>query len=188
MFNESRYRTELSRYRIECAGKMTGKILDAGGGLGIYLPYFSSKDVTVLDISQEVLDRLEWPTKVCADACHTPFEDNTFDSIWACSTVIYFSEPIEVFIEECYRILKKNGKIIIEVPNPDSLWNKLKRKLGMPGWEDDPAPYFHMYTIDYLKQFGKLTGEVKFLPKFIDKRIRNKPMFWHSMMLEVTCV
>lgn len=31
MFNESRYRTELSRYRIECASKMTGKVLDVGG-------------------------------------------------------------------------------------------------------------------------------------------------------------
>lgn len=32
MLNENRYRTELSRYRIECANKMTGKVLGIGGG------------------------------------------------------------------------------------------------------------------------------------------------------------
>ena len=187
MFNESRFKTELSQYRIECAKKMTGKVLDAGGGLGVYLPYFRSQDVTVLDISQEALDRLDWPDKVCCDACHTPFADGTFNSIWACSLVCYLPEPIESFLEECRRLLVKNGQsiVIIQLPNPNSPWNRIKRKLGMRGWEDDESPYFHMYDVDYLKRFGKVTGEVRFLPTWINRMIRNDPRLWHTVMLEI---
>lgn len=141
--------------------------------------------MTVLDISEEALERLDWPNKVCADACHTPFEDSMFDNIWACGVAIYFQDSFEDFLTECKRIAKDNGKVILELPNPDSFWNKIKRRIGMRGWEDDPSPYFHMYTIDYLKQFGKLTGEVKFLPGFMDRKIRNKSWFWHTMMLEI---
>ena len=46
MFNESRYRTEYSRLRKEYAAKMTGKVLDVGGGVGAYLPYFGSKELS----------------------------------------------------------------------------------------------------------------------------------------------
>ncbi len=186
-FKESRYKTDLSQYRIECAGKMTGKVLDSGGGLGVYLPYFNSEDITVLDISQEALDRLDWPNKVCCDACHTPFEDNTFNSIWACSIVVYLPESIDCFIEECRRIAIKDGnsKIIIQLPNPNSPWNKIKKKLGMRCWEDDESPYFHMYDVEYLKELGNLTGEFRFLPTWINRIIRNKPTFWHTMMLEI---
>ena len=188
MSNESRYRTELSDYSIECAGKMKGKVLDSGGGLGTYLPYFSSKDVTVLDISQEALDRLDWPQKICCDACHTPFDDNTFNSIWACSIVVYLPEPIETFIDECKRIMVKDGNslLIIQLPNPDSIWNRVKKRLGMRSWEDDESPFFHMYDVKYLRQFGTLTGEVRFLPVWFNRIIRNRPFFWHTVMLEIT--
>lgn len=30
----SRHTTDISRYRIECAKEMMGKVLDVGGGLG----------------------------------------------------------------------------------------------------------------------------------------------------------
>lgn len=185
-FNPSRYKSDLSRYRIECARKMTGKVLDMGGGLGIYLPYFNSEDITVLDISKEALERLEWSNKVLADACHTPFEDDTFDSIWACSCVQYM-DSIEEFLKEALRILKKDteAKIMVMLPNPDSVWNKIKRCMGMRSWEDDEAQVFHLYKADELKKYGTLTGEVRFLPKVFDDAVRKVPFLWHTMMLEV---
>ena len=129
MFNESRYRTEYSRLRKEYAAKMTGKVLDVGGGVGAYLPYFGSKDVTVIDISQDALDRLDHDKKVQCDACHTPFADNTFDNVWACGVVCFLD--INEFIREARRVGKSGGKIIIELPNPDTPWDKYKRILGM---------------------------------------------------------
>ena len=35
-YNESLHKTEITKYRIECAGRMTGRVLDVGGGLGSY--------------------------------------------------------------------------------------------------------------------------------------------------------
>lgn len=102
MFNESKYRSQVTRLRKEYASMMTGKVLDVGGGLGTYLPYFSSKDVTILDISREALDKLDHDKKVLGDACHMPFEDNTFDNIWACSVCMFFD--IETFICEAKRV------------------------------------------------------------------------------------
>lgn len=184
MFVESRYKSQITRYRIECAKKMTGKVLDVGGGLGAYLPYFGSSDVTVLDINEEALKRLEHDKKVLGDACHMPFEDNTFDNIWVCSVCMYLSEDLGTFIEEAKRVLKK-GKILIELPNPDSPWDKIKGILGMKVWASD-KDIKHMYTAEELSHYGNVTGEVRFLPAFLDKMLRNNCKMWHTMMLEIT--
>ncbi len=184
-FNENRFKTEISRYRIECAGRMRGKVLDVGGGLGVYLPYFGSKDVTVLDINEEALRRLNYDKKVLGDACHLPFENDVFDSIWACGVCLYISEDIEEFINEASRVLKKDaGRIIIELPNPDSVWNKWKGMLGLGTWMDD-KDIKHLYTVEELRKYGEVTGEVKFLPAFLDKAIRKKSKWWHTLMLEI---
>lgn len=184
MFVESRYKSQVTRYRIECAKKMTGKVLDVGGGLGAYLPYFGSNDVTVLDINKEALKRLEHDKKILGDACHMPFEDNTFDNIWACSVCMYLPEDLGTFIEEAKRVLKK-GRILIELPNPDSPWDKIKGILGMKVWASD-KDIKHMYTAKELSRYGSVTGEVRFLPAFLDKMLRNNCKMWHTMMLEIT--
>lgn len=183
--NESRYKSDLSRYRIKQAGRMTGKVLDVGGGLGAYIPYFGSKDVTVIDISEEALTKLKSVQTVLGDACHLPFPEATFDSIWACSVCMYLNEDISVFIKEQLRVLKEGGLLLIELPNPASKWNVIKRIIGMNCWEKDSA-IKNMYKEDQLRKYGTLTGEVRFLPVFMDKMIRNRPFFWHTFFLEVT--
>ena len=185
MFNESRYRTEYSRLRKEYAAKMTGKVLDVGGGVGAYLPYFGSKDVTVIDISQEALDRLDHDKKVLCDACHTPFADNTFDNVWACGVCCFLD--IDEFINEARRVGKRGGKIVIELPNPDTPWDKYKKIFGMNIWNNYYKEFetFRMYKISELRKYGNVTGEVRFLPAILDKMIRNKPKYWHTIILEV---
>lgn len=181
----SQHTTDISRYRIECAKEMVGKVLDVGGGLGAYLPYFGSKDVTVLDISEEALEKLNHDKKIVADACHMPFEDNTFDSIWACGVCMYMD--IHEFITEAKRVTKKGGKIIITVPNPKTPWSRFIKMLGMKIWTDNlQEDGYNLYSIEELQQYGELVGEVRFLPSFIDKRIRHFSKVWHTMMLRIS--
>lgn len=182
--NESRFKSDITRYRIEQANRMTQKVLDVGGGLGTYIPYFSSSDVTVLDKSKDALDRINGVEKVIGDACHLPFNDETFDSVWACSVCMYLKEDIGDFIKEATRVLRPGGTLLIELPNPESKWNTVKRAIGMRCWEDD-KDIKHMYCKEQLREYGVVTGEVRFLPGFLDRMIRNRPFFWHTMFLEV---
>lgn len=108
-YNESLHRTEITKYRIACAGRMTGRVLDVGGGLGSYLPYFNSDDVTVLDADKETLDKLQYKNKVLGDAARTPFGDESFDSIWACAVAEYLDCTLDEFVSEMKRICVRGG-------------------------------------------------------------------------------
>lgn len=180
-YNESLHRSEITRYRVECARKMTGRVLDVGGGLGAYLPFFNASHVTVLDVDRETLDKLEHDDKVVADATQMPFDDDSYDNIWACAVCQYFD--IQKFIAEAKRVCVRGGKIFILVPNANSFWDKIKKLFGMRTWADQEGIYKH-YTVDELERYGKVTGEIRFLP--FEAMLRDYPRLGHTIMLEVT--
>lgn len=183
-YNESLHKSEITKYRIECAGKMSGRVLDVGGGLGCYLPYFNASSITVLDVDKQTLDRLDGSpynvNKVVADATNMPFKDDSYDSVWACAVCQYFN--IDKFIEESKRVCINGGKIYILVPNAKSPWAKIFKMFGMKTWEDQEGIYKH-YTVDDLTQYGKVTGEIRFLP--FESLFRNFPRIGHTIMLEI---
>lgn len=180
--NESHYRSELTPYRINCAKKMTGKVLDVGGGLGSYLPYFSG-EATVIDISEEALEHLDYDKKLVADAKNIPFADNSFDNVWCCAVAQYFGkEGFEQFLSEAKRVGKRSGKIMVLVPNGKSIWEPIKRIFGIKTWRDqDFAQY--QFSVKELKAYGKVTGEIRFLP--FERIFRKIPCLGNTLMLEV---
>lgn len=184
-FEKSKYRSEITRYRTKMAGKMKGKVLDVCGGIGTYIPYFSSDDVTILDINEDALKYAECNNKVVGDALHMPFNDNEFDSIWACACCYFFD--FDDFIKEATRVGKPGGILVVEMANPNTPFDFAKKLLHMKTWGDYyiEYEYFHMLTPKELMRYGKVTGEVRFLPKLLDDAIRNIPAFWHTMLLEM---
>jgi len=54
----------------------------------------------------------------CADACDTPFQDNSFDAA-ICNLSLNFFQHIENFISETHRVLKANGILYCCVPIPE---------------------------------------------------------------------
>lgn len=54
----------------------------------------------------------------CADACETPFQDNTFD-IAICNLSLNFFQNVDKFLSELQRILKKGGIFYCCVPIPE---------------------------------------------------------------------
>lgn len=179
-YNESLHRSELSKYRVECAGEMTGNVLDVGGGLGSYLPYFRADHVTVLDNDEETLSLLDHDDKVVADACKLPFRDDSFDNVWACAVCQYFD--IDEFIIEAKRVTKQGGYIYILVPNATSPWDKIKKFLGMKTWADQEGIY-KQYTADELMRYGTVTGEIRFL--LFERLFRNNVKIAHTLMLKI---
>jgi ubiquinone/menaquinone biosynthesis C-methylase UbiE len=76
-----------------------------------------------------------------ADACETPFQNNTFD-IAICNLSLNFFQNIDNFISELHRILKPNGIFYCSVPIPE----RKKSKTTIHG---------SLYTHDDLKKMFK---------------------------------
>lgn len=178
--SKSLHSSLVSCYRVECARTMNGRVLDCGGGLGCYLPYFGSDDVIVVDISLPALRELSHFGKICANGLHLPFAERSFDSVWACAVAQYM--PLQPFVREVMRVTKPGGRILILVPNGKSPWDWLKKRLGMEGWWDQ-AHIVNQYSPDDLKPYGKVSGEIRFL--WGERLLRNIPRLGHTLMLEI---
>ena len=49
---------------------------------------------------------------VLADYCHTPFEDESFDVIWACESLCHADQKQD-FYKEAFRLLRAGGRLIL---------------------------------------------------------------------------
>ncbi len=174
------YKSQITNYRVQCAQSLSGRILDCGGGLGDYLPYLRG-EVVSLDREIAVLEMLHAPAKVAASAHSLPFADNVFDGVWACAMAQYV--VWERFFTEVCRVTKSGGRVLILVPNGQSIWDRMKTKLGMKGWWDQAGIVTH-YSVEELALYGKVTGEVQFLP--YEQLWRRFPRLGHTLMLDVT--
>lgn len=96
-----------------------------------------------------------------ADARNLPLKDGSFDLIISTEVIEHFVEG-EQFIEECYRVLKPSGMILLTTPNrsrftalPQSLISKIKGKRYVPGPTDEHLrEYTSNELIDILKNAG----------------------------------
>jgi ubiquinone/menaquinone biosynthesis C-methylase UbiE len=159
---------------------LQGRVLDCGGGVGNYLPYLN-EDVITLDIEVEALQMLHHAKKVVADAQAFPFPDDTFDGVWACAMAQFVH--LDVFIRETARVTKAGGHVLVLVPNGKSPWDRIKKLLGMETWWDQRDIVKH-YSVDELSKYGKVTGEVQFLP--FEGLLRHFPRLGHTLMLDIT--
>ena len=136
-------------------------ILDAGCGAGFNYPALNKfGDVYNLDLSNDAL-------KICkkrklkhiykSDICHTSFKDKKFDLICSIELLEHIPKE-EAFTNEIYRILKKDGYLILTVPAYNFLW----------GVDDELAHHQRRYTIKRLKKVFEKNK--KFKIKFISYR------------------
>ncbi|NMB28133.1 MAG: class I SAM-dependent methyltransferase [Tissierellia bacterium] len=92
-------------------------VLDIGGGTGRLADYLSKncQIVYVLDESKGMLSKVKANTKVLpilGNALDTIFDSNSADVV-IMSDVLHHIKDQKKLIEEIYRILKKDGKLII---------------------------------------------------------------------------
>ncbi|GBL35406.1 27-O-demethylrifamycin SV methyltransferase [Filimonas sp.] len=124
-----RLRQALVRMNDVLAGKVnikaTDKVLDAGcgvGGAAIYLAKkyhcqahgitLSKQQVefaTLKAIENNVNSKVSFSV---ADFAQMPFEDESFDVVWAVESVCHAHEKAD-FLKEAFRVLKKGGRLIM---------------------------------------------------------------------------
>ena len=85
---------------------------------------------------------------VCGDAQALPFKDSSFDEIYASHCLEHIPNIVKT-MNECWRVLKRDGKFTIRVPLFPTV-----------GSISDPTHvrYFIVPTFDYFTYQGKLTG------------------------------
>lgn len=102
---------------------LNGKILDVGAtesslmGNATDLGVTINGDVTTLDIEQ--------PTDIIHDLDKFPYplSDNSFDVVF-CGSVLEHLEAPYIALKELNRILKKDGILIVGLPNPHYILSK----------------------------------------------------------------
>ena len=106
------------------------KILCLAGAGGLQAPLLAcaGADVTVVDISDKMLEKdreVAQREKLNIKCVHgnmcdlSMFNDETFDYVINPVSLMYVPDVVPVF-KECYRVLKKGGVFIMAAPNPIS--------------------------------------------------------------------
>ena len=114
-FWDSFEQDKLKPYIAEASGK---KVLDAGAGTGRITLRLqeSGASVTALDISPEMLAKLHQKhpeiETVEGDMEAMPFEDESFDMVFSSLALVHLKK-VEPFLDECYRVLKDGGKVVL---------------------------------------------------------------------------
>ena len=98
-----------------------GDILDVGVGPGYLASLYSDGKISACDISSSMIEiakkQLPLATLKVCDAESIDFSSQSFDSIVS-SELIYYLENKAKFFEECKRLLRPGGQIILVCGNP----------------------------------------------------------------------
>lgn len=100
-------------------GDLSGKkVLDAGCGSGRLIKILRERGakITAIDISKKMLERMrkKYPDVevVEGDVQKMPFASDFFDVIVAAFLIVHIKN-LDEFFEECYRVLRPTGKLIV---------------------------------------------------------------------------
>ena len=93
-------------------------VLDVGTGTGVIAHALAPlvKEIIGLDISQDMLEHSNWEGNkyfIKRDIREPIFFDNVFDKVTARMVFHHITESTQEAMDECFRILKKGGKMIL---------------------------------------------------------------------------
>lgn len=111
-------------------------LLDLGCGNAVLSKLISEKspiEVTAVDFSQIAVKQAKQiglRAKRVDLQKRFPFRDESYDVIYSGQVVEHLLNP-DFFISECYRVLKKGGKLILTTPNLVAWFNRIIFPLGI---------------------------------------------------------
>lgn len=169
------------------------KILDIGGNTGVISKMLQDKgfNVTVADISKEALKTCKKKKLKTLNFDFNdlfPINDKSYDLIIA-GEVIEHILDVELFLNECNRILKEDGYVVITTPNLATFKDRIRFLFGkMPRQINPHHKYLKLhirqFTYSSLKESLNISGFnlLKFKSNyFVINIIKNKPIFIRSL-------
>ena len=157
------------------------RLLDIGCGTGIILGMLEDRGIDLwgIDISRNATEiakkRVSKPGQViCANADPLPFSNDEFDYIIAWGVVEHFPS-IQRILGEIKRILKKDGKAIIMVPNVyyyKFIWDTLRKGSGPVKLQEIETLYSFKEWKDLIESTGLIVQETARHNKFDKPRLK----------------
>jgi SAM-dependent methyltransferase len=149
------------------------KVLEVGCGAAVDLARFARGGaiVTGVDLASSAIElaRANFQQQglsgefQVADGESLPFEDDTFDLVYAHGVVQYTANP-QKLVNECRRVLKPGGEAVFQVYNRVSWLNALS-KLMKVGLEHDDAPVLLKFSIGEFRRLLSGFREVRIVPE-----------------------
>jgi ubiquinone/menaquinone biosynthesis C-methylase UbiE len=140
-----------------------GLILDGGCGIGKYVMALRSRGYNCIgiDFAEKTIARIkdsfpDLPIEV-GDVCHLNFKEETIDAYISLGVVEHFKEGPQTALKEAARVLKKDGLLLVSVPQAF----RWRRESSYP--EDTPLPekasfYQYAFTSEEFREMLRGTG------------------------------
>ena len=154
---------------VDFAGADGRRVLDVGCGAGVDLARFARGGAiaTGVDLAGSAVRLASENFRqqglagsfVEADGEQLPFQDGTFDLVFAHGVVQYTSDG-QKLVDECRRVLKPEGRAIFQVYNRISWLNALSGLMKV-GLEHEDAPVLRKYSIGEFKRLLRAFRDVR---------------------------
>jgi 2-polyprenyl-6-hydroxyphenyl methylase/3-demethylubiquinone-9 3-methyltransferase len=152
---EHEYLTEtLARFKVDLRDK---KVLDAGCGSGWFARYGKGvvRAYTGVDISSASVELCKkiMPDIIQADSQDLPFNAGSFDYVFCIDSFEHIPDQY-LAAREFYRVLSKDGRVFLSVPNYSNVAGIVKKFEEAAGFyeKDSWAPFDH-WSCQALEQF-----------------------------------
>jgi len=133
-------------------------VLDVGTGTGVIAHALAPmvKEVIGLDISQDMLEHSNWEGNkyfIKRDIRNPIFYENVFNKVTARMVFHHILKNTQKAMNECYRVLKKGGKMIFSegVPPIPELKEDYKKIFEL---KEDRLTFFEEDLLDMMKKSG----------------------------------
>lgn len=129
------------------------RMLDMGCGTGFNMEYLRNNGyshIVGLDFSSEALTLCQsrnLPHLVCGDGTRSPLRHESFDVIMALDLIEHLDDDVQT-LQECARLLRSNGSLVIFVPAFRFLWSL----------QDEVSRHRRRYTANELEQKLRTAG------------------------------
>lgn len=139
------------------------KILNAGCGPGFDSEEFKKAGhyVIGIDFDKRLVDfatkkGFQDEGKVVDLNKKLPFKDNEFDAVF-CSEVVEHLPIISVFLQECKRVIKKDGLLLLTTDNPAYIKHRIRLLFGKADFLAHPT-HVHLYTPGKMQELFEKNG------------------------------
>ena len=162
----------------------TARLRVAGCGYAVpYLPHFRENSERTIGIMFRGAGVHHWPDDganlIClSDETELPLETNSVDRILLIHS-LEFTGFLKPAMEECWRVLKSNGRIMIVVPNRIGAWARADWTPFGRG-----TPYSAAQVKDFLKEnlfIPERTEHALFIPPFKSHTLLRSAGLWEKL-------